>query len=83
VGQRPVATLAIDDSEVRIAKGDGPADTTAICRSEDDVNRLISGELNPVIAILLDHLEMVGDVALGMQVLYSLRGTTVAPARGV
>src|SRR5690349_21287521 len=83
VGQTPVATLVIGDSEARIAKGDGPADTTVICRSEDDVNRLIRGELKPVIAVLLDRLEIEGDVALGIQVLLSLRDATVAPAREV
>lgn len=81
VEQTPVATLAVDDSEARIAKGDGPADTTFMCRSEDDVNRLIRGEFNPIIAMLLDRLEMVGDIELGVQVLYSFRGATVAPAR--
>jgi putative sterol carrier protein len=81
VRQTAVATLTVDDGEVRTAKGDGPADTTIICRSEDDVDRLIRGELNPVIVGLLGRLEIEGDVALGIQVLQSLRDATVAPAR--
>jgi hypothetical protein len=73
VQQAPVALLMVDDGEVRVVKDDGPADTTVICRSQDDVDGLIRGELNPVVIGLLGRLEVEGDVALGIQVLHSLR----------
>lgn len=78
VQQKPVATLTVDDGEVRIDTGDAPADTTFLCTDEDDVDRLIRGEENPVIVALLGRLEIEGDVALGIHVLNSLRDATVA-----
>ena len=80
VGKTPVATLTIDDGEARIEKDDRAADTLVLCTSEEDVHRLLRGELNPVVVALLGRLEIEGDVALGIQVLHSLRGATVAPA---
>jgi hypothetical protein len=82
VGRAPVLTMTVDDGEVRIAEGDGPADTTVICGSEDDVKRLVAGELNIIITGLLGRLELEGDVALGLQVLHALRDVGV-PRQGV
>lgn len=81
VGQTPLATLVVDDGEARLLRGDGPADTTIVCRTEEDAEGLIRGELNPVIVTLLDRLEIEGDVALGIQVLHILREGLFSPAR--
>lgn len=80
VGQTHIATLTIEEGEARLEKDDAAADTTVLCTSEEDVHRLIRGELNPVIVALLGRLEIEGDVALGIKVLNSLRCATALPA---
>jgi len=73
VGQTPVATLVVGNGEARLLKSDGRADATIVCRTEEDAEGLIRGELNPVVVTLLGRLEIEGDVALGIQVLHTLR----------
>src|SRR5882757_9915711 len=72
VQDTPVATLIVEDGEARIVKEDGPADTTVLCRSQDDVDGLLRGDLNLVVIALLGRLEVEGNVALGLQVLSSM-----------
>jgi putative sterol carrier protein len=79
VGQTHVATLIINEGAARIEEDGGVADTVVLCTSEDDVHRLLRGELNPVIVALLGRMEIEGDVALGIQVLNALRGAMVLP----
>ena len=73
VHEQPVASLIVDHGEARLAEADGLADTTVICTSQDDVDGLIRGALNPVTLALLGRLEIEGDVILGVHVLQSLR----------
>jgi hypothetical protein len=69
VGQTPVIALLIDDGVARIVDGDGPADTTVVCCTREDVDDLLRGATNPIILGLLGRVEVEGDVELGLQVL--------------
>jgi len=56
----------VQDSGVKVTEGDSDAGTT-ITIAEDDFNRLVAGELNPMTAFMTGKLKVKGDMGAAMK----------------
>jgi hypothetical protein len=74
VGRDPYITLSIHDGDVDVVPNDVPVDVTFVCMNKEDAQRLLRGELNPVVASLQGRLGVEGDFALAVRVLYGFHG---------
>jgi putative sterol carrier protein len=60
-------TVAVDDGQVSVTEGAaGDADCT-IASSEEDFQRIVSGELNPTSAYMTGKLKVKGDMGAAMK----------------
>jgi hypothetical protein len=74
VGHDPYITLSIHHGDVDVVPNDIPVDVTFICKNKEDVQGLLRGELNPVVASLQGRLGFEGDFGLAVKVLYGFHG---------
>jgi putative sterol carrier protein len=88
-GGRMVGVLRVDAGEVEMAPDDGTADATLLCASEADLDQILRGELNVVVAALQGRLAMEGDLQLAVKMVLSLSaaarnraGQAGVPAKG-
>ena len=58
--------VAVNDGAVSVTEGGGEADTT-ITIAEDDFDRLVAGELNPMTAFMTGKLKVKGDMGAAMK----------------
>ena len=73
-GQDPYITLKIHEGDVDMVPNDVPVDVTFRCQTKEDAQRLLRGEINPVVATLQGRLEFEGDLGLAVKVLYGFHG---------
>src|SRR5689334_7476340 len=70
VGRDPYITLRIHDGDLDVVPNYVPADIVFLCKLKEDAQRLLRGELNPIVAALQGRLELEGDYQLAVKVLY-------------
>jgi hypothetical protein len=74
VGEQALGVLAVDNGRVKLGPDEPPADVTAVCKSRDLLIKVLRGQLNPVLMALQAEGRLHGDRALGVKILYGLRG---------
>jgi putative sterol carrier protein len=83
---KTVAILQVDEHRVELLGGGkgGEARAVGTCKSEDDVRKILNGELDAVVAALQGRLTFDGDMLFAMKVLRALRAAprTGAPRAG-
>ena len=73
-GQAPYITLRIHNGDIDVLPNEGPVDVTFRCKTKEDAQGLLRGELNPVVASLQGRLGFEGDFGLAVKVLYGFHG---------
>ena len=58
--------VALDDGQVSVTEGDGDADCT-ITASEENFEKMVSGDLNPTTAYMTGKLKIKGDMGAAMK----------------
>lgn len=65
--------LAVVDGDVEFVPGDGEAGTVVDVASHEDLQSLLLGELNPVVATLQGRLAVEGDIELASRIVLGLQ----------
>ena len=74
VGDQALGVLAVDNGRVKLTPDEPPVDVSAVCKSRDLLVKVLRGQLNPVLMALQAEGRLHGDRALGVKILYGLRG---------
>jgi hypothetical protein len=74
VAENPYITLRVHDGDVDIVPNDVATDVVYRCRSKQDAQALLRGEINPVVAALQGRLDFGGDFGLATRILYGFHG---------
>jgi hypothetical protein len=74
VAGQPVGTLIVEGTHVGLIPDvEGPSDACAVCSDDENLRRLLRGELNPFIASMRGWARLRGDRHFGTQVFLGLR----------
>jgi len=74
--------LTVNNGEVELTAGSGKAEAVVICDSKAEIERLLRGEANPVVATLQGHISAEGDRALALKVSLGLLAGSPFSERG-
>jgi hypothetical protein len=74
VAGKPVARLIVEGINIElIPDTTGPSEACLVCTTDDDLRKLLKGELNPFIASMRGWVRIRGDRNLGTRVLLGLQ----------
>jgi putative sterol carrier protein len=77
-GGKTVGVLQVDDGRVQLSPDTESPEAAIICSAEDDVAKIVRGELNPVVAALQGRLAIHGDRIFAIKVVLGLAAAAVA-----
>jgi putative sterol carrier protein len=79
VDGRTIGVLQVDDGRVEMVGPGAPVQASVVAKSQDDIQKILRGELNLVVAALQGRLAMDGDTMFALKVLRGLlAGSPVA-----
>ncbi len=72
VGDQPAATIHLDHGRIWATEPDLESEATAVVQDRADFERMLAGELNPVVAAIQGRLVLRGDPELAVRVIFAL-----------
>jgi hypothetical protein len=73
VGTEALGILRVEDGHVTLLPSAGHAEAVITTAGENDLQRLLHGEMNAIVATIQGNIDLEGDVALAARILYALQ----------
>jgi hypothetical protein len=83
VGTSALGVIHVEDGQVTLMPSSGSVEAVITTAGEDDLRRLLHGEMNAIVATIRGNIDLEGNVALAARLLYALQADlTVRKRRG-